>query len=56
MDLALIGFPEVHIVMVVTVISNLDPNPPATSTVGLALMVLLLIGSSAYYMRRRVSN
>ena len=54
-DLALIGFPNAHIVYVVTVNESFPPVP-ATSAVGMALMVLLLIASSAYYMRRRVSN
>ena len=52
-DWALIGFGGNH-VQVVTL--NAGDITPAATVVGMLLMVLLLIGSSAYFMRRRLSN
>ena len=49
-DWALIGFNGNHVQVVNLAFSGFVS---ATSSVGMALMVLLLVGSSAYYLRRR---
>jgi hypothetical protein len=54
-DWALIGFSG-NVVQVVTVNAGGGPGTPAATGIGMLLMVLLLIGSSAYFMRRRVTN
>jgi hypothetical protein len=63
-DFAAIGFPDVHVVMVVNG-DGTDGNGggdggndvvPASNGIGMVLMLVLLLGSSAYFMRRRVMN
>lgn len=62
-DLAAIGFGSSHIIQV---INGTDEGTggdggdgggvPASSGLGMALMILLLLGSSAWFLRRRVTN
>lgn len=62
LDLDLIGFASSHMLMVVNVnpgggtTTTTTTGVPATTGMGVFLMVLILLGSSAYYMRRRVTN
>jgi hypothetical protein len=58
-DLAGIGFPNAHMVMVVN--GNVPPccdggAVPASTGVGMMLMIALLLGSTAYFLRRRVTK
>jgi hypothetical protein len=65
-DLAAIGFPDSHLVMVVKSYYSDDDggspddggggDVPATTSVGAVLLLLLLLGSSAYFMRRRARD
>jgi len=57
-DLALLGFPSAHHLQVITVNTGGGDDgggSPAATGIGLLLMVLILIGTSAYFMRRQVT-
>jgi len=68
-DMAAIGFPDVHVIFVVHG-DGTDGNGggdgggdggsdgpvPASNGIGMVLMLVILLGSSAYFMRRRVMN
>jgi hypothetical protein len=59
-DLASLGFPDAHLIMVVHgdgVVGDDggDPDVPATTGVGAVLLLLILLGGSAHYLRRRAS-
>jgi hypothetical protein len=65
-DLASIGFPDSHLVMKVSSSSNGDDggspddggggDVPATRSVGAVLLLLILLGSGAYYLRGRAAT
>jgi hypothetical protein len=65
-NIADIGFPDMHLVMIVNGDGtdgngdggqDGDDGPvPASNGIGMVLMLVLLLGSSAYFMRRRVMN
>ena len=58
-DLALLGFPDAHHLQVVTINAGGGGDDgggsPAATGIGMLLMVLILIGTSAYFMRRQVN-
>jgi hypothetical protein len=53
-DLALLGFPDAHHLQVITVNAG-GGGVPAATGIGMLLMVLILVGTSAYFMRRQVT-
>jgi hypothetical protein len=61
-DLASIGFPNSHLLLVVngdgetTGDGGSGDGVPASTNLGMLLMVLALLGSSAYFLRRKATN
>jgi len=60
-DLAAIGFPDSHIIQVIngnddTADGGGDGGVPASTGLGMVLMILLLLGSSAWFLRRQATN
>jgi hypothetical protein len=64
LDLAAVGFPNSHLVLVVNGDGEGGSGDgggdgggvPASTDLGMLLMVLALLGSSAYFLRRRATN
>jgi hypothetical protein len=53
-DIALLGFPDDHIVMTVNGDSEGGGTVPALGPMGVTLLVLALLGGSAFFLRRQV--
>jgi hypothetical protein len=54
-DVAGIGFPDAHLIMVVHG-QDESPDVPATTGVGAVLLLLFLLGSGVYFLRRRAAT